>query len=234
MWSYYGSKSRVVKLYPVPKCDTIIEPFCGSARYALLYFDREVILVDKYEAVIKCWRWLQQCSPGDILGLPKLKQGMKISELNVSEEEKLFLGFCSGIGNASPRNTVSSFSGEQHSRDDRKIKKIADNLYKIKHWHIKHSSYEVMGNRPATWFIDPPYEFGGATYVENYINFPHLANWCREREGQVIVCENIKATWMDFKPMTKMRGGNQKFTTEAIWSNEPTAFDYQQQKLFQD
>ncbi len=53
MFSYYGSKSKVVDLYPSPKFGKIIEPFAGSARYSLKYFDRDVLLVDKWEVIIK-------------------------------------------------------------------------------------------------------------------------------------------------------------------------------------
>jgi len=52
MWSYYGSKSKVVDLYPPPKQDKIIEPFAGSARYALKWFDRDILLVDKYPVIV--------------------------------------------------------------------------------------------------------------------------------------------------------------------------------------
>jgi site-specific DNA-adenine methylase len=72
MFSYYGSKSKVVDFYPPPKHKILIEPFAGSARYSLKYFDREVMLIDKYEIVINVWKWLQQCSKQDILGLPKM------------------------------------------------------------------------------------------------------------------------------------------------------------------
>lgn len=37
MFSYYGSKSKIVDLYQPPKFDKIIEPFAGSARYSLKY-----------------------------------------------------------------------------------------------------------------------------------------------------------------------------------------------------
>jgi len=39
------------------------------------------------------------------------------------------------------------------------------------------------------------------------------------RNGQVIVCENTKADWMDFKPLKKMKGSLHT-TTEAIWTNK--------------
>jgi len=66
MWSYYGSKSKVIDLYPSPKFDKIIEPFAGSARYALKYFDRDVLLVDKYPVIVDLWKWLQKVSEADI------------------------------------------------------------------------------------------------------------------------------------------------------------------------
>ena len=231
MWSYYGSKSRVVHLYPPPKEDLIIEPFAGSARYSLRYFEKEVLLVDKYEVIIRVWKYLQQCTPKDILCLPKLSTGMEINKLGLSEDECLFLGLLAGIASTSPRNKVSAYSGEQNGRKN-KMKNIANQLHKIKHWKFIHGSYEDIPNQTATWFIDPPYEFGGHAYVENKINFKSLAEWSKNRGGQIIVCENTKASWMDFKPMSKMRGANLNYTTEAIWSNYPTNYDNTQHTLF--
>lgn len=231
MWSYYGSKSRVVHLYPTPVEDKIIEPFAGSARYALRYWEKEVLLVDKYEVIIKVWKYLQACSPKDILGLPKLTTGMELDKMGLCEEERLFLGLLAGIASTMPRNKVSAFCGEQNGRKN-KMKNIANQLHKIRHWKFLHGSYEEIPNQRATWFVDPPYEFGGHAYVESNINFIALSGWARERQGQVIVCENSKGTWMDFKSMALMRGANLKYTTEAIWSNLPTAFDFQQASLF--
>ncbi len=71
---------------------------------------------------------------------------------------------------------------------------------------------------------------GGAAYVENKIDFKHLAQWNRSRNGQVIVCENTKATWMDFKPMI-LNKGTHKQTTEAIWLNNKSHFDNTQTTL---
>jgi 16S rRNA G966 N2-methylase RsmD len=100
------------------------------------------------------------------------------------------------------------------------IRKIIENLPKIKHWKIIHGSYLELGNRKATWFIDPPYQFGGHSYVESNrnIDFELLGQWCAGRLGQVIVCENTKATWMDFTPLVSNHG-SMYTTTEAIWTN---------------
>jgi len=58
-----------------------------------------------------------------------------------------------------------------------------------------------------------------------------LAEWCKTRNGQTIVCENTKADWLPFKPMKEMYGSQYK-TTEAIWSNHVTNYDNVQLPLF--
>ncbi len=73
MWNYYGSKVNVVDLYPSPKYGRIIEPFAGSAQYALKYWDRDVLLVDKYELIVKLWKWLQAADEEYIRHLPRLQ-----------------------------------------------------------------------------------------------------------------------------------------------------------------
>ena len=233
MWSYYGSKSRIVHLYPAPKEDKIIEPFAGSARYSLKYFDRQVLLTDKYQTVIDIWIWLQQCSEQDILGLPLLNKGGDLRELNISPPERAFLGMMAGIASVSPRNKISAFSAEQNGRKNY-LKRVANNLHKIRHWKFLCADYTQLENETATWFIDPPYQVGGHAYVfgNDQINFPHLKTWCETRNGQTIVCENMSATWMDFKPLSKMRGANRLHTTEAIWTNQHTHYNNSQQLLF--
>ena len=91
MWSYYGSKSKIINLYPPPKYGNIIEPFAGTARYALKFFDHDVLLVDKYEIVVEIWHYLQQASPNDVLGLPITKRGDEIENYNLSRVEKNLL-----------------------------------------------------------------------------------------------------------------------------------------------
>ena len=229
MFSYYGSKSKVVDFYPPPKYRKLIEPFAGSARYSLKYFDRDVMLVDKYEIVVNVWKWLQLCSKQDILGLPKMKSGDNVNDFQISEVEKQFVGFLICRGMESPRENVSSFVGDITEA----LKNIANQIHKIKHWEIKLGSYTEIENIEATWFIDPPYQFEGEHYVENSknLNFSELADWCKSRNGQTIVCENTKATWLPFLPMREMNGSQHK-TVEAIWSNHKTNYDHVQQSLF--
>ena len=230
MFSYYGSKSKIVDYYPPPKHSKIIEPFAGSARYALKYYDREVLLVDKYETIIKLWKWLQKCEPKDILGLPKLKKGDDIRNISgLCEEEIILLGYGAQAGVAKHGNTVTE-AGTRVMKT--MFKNVASQLHKIKHWEIRQGCYTEIENETATWFIDPPYQFGGHEYKcsNKQIDFGKLAEWCEDRNGQAIVCENTKADWLPFKPMVDMQGAMFK-TTEAIWSNHKTNYDAIQQTL---
>jgi site-specific DNA-adenine methylase len=219
MFSYYGSKSKIVDKYPSPKHEKIIEPFAGSARYALRWFDRDVLLVDKYPVIVDLWKWLQKASRKDIIALPDVKGGQDIREYNLCRGASLLIGFEINRGSNHPKNIVAKFQ----NWNERKAV-IASNLYKIRHWEIRQGDYIDIDNQKATWFIDPPYQFGGEHYKESQINYNHLAKWCKSRKGQAIVCENMKADWLPFYPMTKMTGAYSQ-TVEAIWSN--VKHDYQ-------
>jgi site-specific DNA-adenine methylase len=230
MFSYYGSKSKIVDYYPPPKHGRVIEPFAGSARYALKYFYKQITLVDKYEVIVNTWKWLQQCSPNDIKKLPVMKIGETLDNYNLTTDEKIFMGFIVQQGTTGLRKTVSSYAVDGIATQ---LNNVATQLFKIKEWEIKLGCYKDIENVEATWFIDPPYQFGGHEYKHSNkkINFVELAEWCRKRNGQAIVCENTKADWLPFKPMVDMQGAAFK-TTEAIWSNIPTNYDNVQQSLF--
>jgi len=229
MFSYYGSKSKIVDLYPPPKYDRIIEPFAGSARYSLKYWQKDVLLVDRYEIIVRVWQWLQSCSKSDINGLPSVKRGDNVSAFNINDEAKWLMGFCINRGSIAPKNIVADFCNWDEDK-----KRIAGYLDKIKHWTIQLGTYDEIPNFPnVTWFIDPPYQNGGEYYrfSSKELDFEHLGRWCQNRTGQVIVCENTKANWLPFKPMVKLTGQAQT-TTEAIWSNIKTNYDDVQGALF--
>ena len=233
MFSYYGSKSKIVYYYPPPKHKRIIEPFAGSARYSLKYFDRDILLIDKYPIIIEIWHYLQNASEFDILKLPKIQKGQKVSDFTLADIEVKFMGFLVQASQGQPRNSTGTLNGIDVERD---LKRIAKNLFKIKHWVIKQGTYEDLTNEEATWFIDPPYQFGGQYQYKHgskQINFTELSEWCRSRNGQAIVCENTKADWMDFKPVKSLFGSNQTKTVEAIWSNHKTNYDNVQVSLFE-
>lgn len=224
MFTYYGSKLSLAYLYPQPKHDLIIEPFAGSARYSLLHWDRDVLLVDKYDVIIKIWKWLQQCSPSDIIGLPRLKFREKLSDYTFDcDEARLFMGFLVAKAVATPRNSASIFATElRPNHINYQLRETAKNLHKIRHWKFECKSYSDIENQDATWFIDPPYIKGGEhyKYSSKRIDYGDLSEWCKTRSGQAIVCENMPATWLPFEPMKRNKGATNNYTTEAIWTND--------------
>lgn len=219
MWSYYGTKRKLAKYYPEPTKSRIIEPFCGAAQYSL-YGDnwkKEVSLYDSYKVITDLWLYLIQSERSDIINLPDIEEGTNLDTIKyLSSEEKYLIGFSINTASAMPKKTAT-----KRSIWNRDKMRIADNLYKIKHWTVKQSDYrDIQYDTDATWFIDPPYQFGGQYYHDSNknINYWDLGEWCKSKSGQVIVCENTKATWMDFKPLATLNG-QLHTTTEAVWYN---------------
>lgn len=222
MWGYYGSKSKVIRYYPEPINSKIIEPFAGTARYSLKYWDRDVLLLDKYDIIVKLWKWLQICSPQDILGIRRLKCGENVDNFKWDcDEQKWLVGFIITGAPSSPKKTASKWKTElRPNTQNYKLQFIADNLFKIKHWTIKQGSYEEIENQKATWFIDPPYISGGEHYKfgSKDLDYKKLSEWSKSREGQIIVCEKAGATWLPFQHLVESRGNLRKYT-EVVWYN---------------
>jgi len=163
------------------------------------------------------WKYLQSCSKSDILSLPDVPPSMELMKIDgfssLSEEERWLIGFCANRGSNAPKN----FSGKFCNFDKDKIR-ILESLYKIKHWDIRNHSYELLEKVDATWYIDPPYQKMGNLYKNSEINYEKLSEWCRSRTGQVIVCENDGADWLDFNFLTSL-GGQRKSSKEVMWYN---------------
>ena len=67
--------------------------------------------------------------------------------------------------------------------------------------------------------LRPFFTFFGGKYRD--IDFPALGEWCRTRSGQVMVCENVGATWLPFTPFRDIKGtagrGRTGVSKEALW-----------------
>lgn len=223
MFYYYGRKKRIVKYYPEPKHDIIIESFAGSAAYAMEYFEKEVILFEINHKIYSIWKFLQQANEKDILSLPILKKGECLNDKEfdyLSEPEKWTVGLFLNPGSSVPKKSPGNFCN--WDADHRKH--LSEELFKIKHWDIRNVSYETAENIEATWFVDPPYSpnennWGGKYYVNNKIDYESLGKWCKERNGQTIVCENEGATWLPFEPLVNLKGQKHN-RKEVIWYHE--------------
>lgn len=236
MWGYYGSKALIVKYYPAPVNKNIIESFAGTGRYALEHFENNILLIDKYEVIIKIWHWLQKASEKDVLGINRVLVPHKKADAYEfdSEGEKLLFQFL--IKKAPERPSLKVTDRVAIARPNYmnySLKRIAANLFKIRHWDIKLGSYtDTPINDETTYFVDPPYQHGGACYPcsSRHIDFIKLGDWCRHLPGQVIVCENMKANWLPFVPLKLMKG-SLGFSNEAIWTNYHTHYNNIQQTL---
>lgn len=220
-FSYYGTKKRIVKKYPKPIHDIIIEPFAGAAAYASVYFDRDVRLYDAYDKISEVWKYLISASKSDILSLPDIRTGQKVTDYNLPIGARNLIGFCINPGSSSPKVTASLRSKWPDYK-----KRIADFVPKIKHWKFFQQSYVSILNEPATWFIDPPYQKAGKYYFgHSKIDFNSLGTWCKERMGQVIVCENEGADWLPFQFLTSHQGSMQKNIEVVYLQDDEDNFD---------
>ncbi len=174
------------------------------------------------------WQFLIRASKSDVLALP-----LEFTDLDdvqgLSQEEKWFIGYWINGVNARPSTRWASWARNAHQTKSlywgataRQL--VADAVPKIKHWKISRCDYSQVPNQVATYFVDPPYQLGGESYVCQPASFADLGAWCRSRHGQVIACEQEGATWLPFTPLgVKPKGapGHRKsrgqYTAEVIW-----------------
>lgn len=225
-FSYYGAKFRSAKHYPHPRYETIIEPFAGSAAYSCkLSGTRQVVLIEKDPVIAGIWKYLQLATYDEIIGLPDLEEGQVVNDLPICQEAKWLIGFWVNKGSAYPKQTMSKWAREGLSPSqfwgDCKRKKIADQLHNIKEWRVIEGDYTAAPDIECTWFIDPPYIKRGYAYRCNKIDYGELAEWCKSRKGQVIVCEQEGADWLPFQTLKSLKSNHQHgFTDEVIYHQD--------------
>ena len=242
-FGYYGGKWRdALKIYPPPEFGTVIEPFAGSAGYALRYHSKKVILCEIDPIVASVWSYLIRVTSREILELPDmpLDGEATVDDLpaTVCQEAKWLIGFWLNRGVSTPRKSPSLWMRAEIRPGSfwgvRVRQTIASQLHLIRHWKIYNREWwkcpmprktSRNPDRAGTWFVDPPY-FGsvGAHYKfgSEQINYAVLAQWCRTRPGQVIVCENKGATWLPFDDRTfSAKTTRAKRSDEIFWSNDP-------------
>ena len=225
-FSYFGSKYRLAKYYPEPKYDNIIEPFAGAAGYSLLYHNKNITLYDSYEPIIQLWNYLIKVKEEEIISLPLLQNNKEFSKenplihSNICEEAKILIGFW-----LTESQTYSSTYPLSKSRGgnwtERKKNMLASQLKYIRHWKAEIKDYQNidLNDKNITWFVDPPYVNAGKRYKKNEIDYELLAMWCKNKSGQVIVCEQQGAKWLEFKKIRKNHNGSNKQYSELFWIN---------------
>lgn len=234
LFPYFGAKNRIVAAYPPPRFGTIIEPFAGSATYSRQYWDRSVILCDRDPTIAALWRWLIAASPDDVRALPIPNPGVEIPR-DLHPGAHALIGFWNaGRGSDRIRRRMPSADvirdriaqynytwWHEGARDQ-----VASLVPRFKHWLFIEASYDDLPNASATWFIDPPYVSQPRAYRHGTreIDYTQLGEWCRNRDGQVIVCEAEGASWLPFAPLVRTQAKRHKGkwtqSREVIWRRE--------------
>ena len=220
-FSYYGSKWSRVRdgFYPQPEHDLIIEPFAGSACYALHHHERDVVLVEKNPVIASIWSYLISVDPDEVLALP-------LDPLEIEPgPAKDLVGFWLGRGRASPARTKSAWMrSENWNRSfwgEGPRARISEQVGYIRHWSVVEASYEQTPSVEATWFVDPPYQGRAGQHYRRFgsahIDYAALGRWCRERRGLTIVCEGAGADWLPFNRAGKVKSIRQRWSDEALW-----------------
>ncbi len=233
-FGYYGGKWRdAPRNYPTPDHGTILEPFAGSAGYALRYADRKVILCEVDPILSEVWRYLIGVKAKEILAIPDMDPFGSVDDLRVVQEAKWLVGLWLNRGTASPRRSPSKWMREGIRPGsfwgDRVRKTIASQVDAIRHWQIFNCSYsECPTPRAATWFVDPPYEAAGKHYRFgcDLLDYGALGAWCESRPGQVIVCENEGATWLPFRDLADVKTTRATSRSrEVVWLSSDSESD---------
>lgn len=224
-FSFYGSKWRASWKYPAPDYHVLIEPFAGSAGYALNHPERAVWLHDLDPVITGLWRYLIGVTEAEILSLPIVVE--HADDLHVCEEARALIGFWLNKGMTRPCKIPSAWMrsgehGETQFWGEAIRARVARQLESIRHWTVTEGSYEVLPECTATWFIDPPYaDAGGRHYRCSTVDYDHLSAWCQSRRGQVIVCEHEEASWLPFTSIGGVQStfgrGRQGVSAEAVW-----------------
>lgn len=220
--NYFGSKYRSAKMYPDPHCNVIVEPFAGAAGYSLTHYKHKVLLFEKNDILCQMWNWLINASYSDVYDLPVDFESLDDVELPLGA--KHLIGFCLNTGSASPSKRRSQWAKQYNDNAQfwgvKRRERIATQVTHIKHWEChKVQDYSDIPNMKATWFIDPPYQKMGKYYVcgSKDIDYKHLSSWSHERQGEIIVCEQSGADWMNWNNYKEVKANAKTKTSHEVW-----------------
>lgn len=220
---YFGSKYLLAPHYQPPRHDTIVEPFAGSACYSLTYWRRKIVLVDADEVIAGLWSFLVRASPDEILSIPDVPVGDRATEQGWPQEWGWLAGLwcCQAAISVSHKAKNTGWASVSWGPGARA--RIARQLGCIRHWTVIHGDYSDAPDAPATYFIDPPYQEQGKRYPCQPADFEALGRWCRQLNGQTIVCEREGASWLPFRLFRMVCDQRSQPKQEVVWTSEPDA-----------
>lgn len=227
MFDYYGSKNTLAKRYPAPKHGLIVEPFAGSAAYSMYWLSMnpniKAVLVEKSKRVYDAWMWLKTATEKDLDDL--------LAQCKLGEKSTNFFIMATQASNAFFGCKYMTVNKRMIKRFPGSVRRMKSLLPVMSRVEIVNGDYSKIPNVEATWFIDPPYQpvdgsIRGMGYdktcscTAECIDYPALGEWCKSRNGQVIVCEQEGADWLPFQKLHETTNSQDKKYHEMIWTNE--------------
>ncbi len=224
-FSYYGSKSKLAHLYPAPTGSLIIEPFAGSAAYALRHSPEHEVWINELDpTTFSIWKfltrpdaldWVRRVVPAQV------QTGQKVSTIIFDAHEHSHDPIPEGLVNLLRAEAHMGTAGTRANYDvitslsatcwNRRLRRRLEWVIpRIRNWTVTNLDYRALplGEEHWTWFVDPPYQGApGRAYRQNDIDYHELGEWCVDRQGQVIVAENEGATWLRFEHLSIHRRG---------------------------
>lgn len=229
-FAYYGAKHGLARRYPPPAHRTVVEPFAGSAGYAVHHAAKleRVLLYDIDPAVVALWHELQTMTPADVDRIgAQVERGKRFTH-------PLLAGMAGGSQMAAVLAGKSRMVTPRMVNDWPRVRRrILTALPHFGRWEIRLGTYADAPDIDATWFVDPPYQplltytstsrSGAADgYRYGAVDYAELGAWCRTRRGLVIVCEQSPAAWLPFAPLARQKNGvaDGAVRTEVVWRND--------------
>jgi hypothetical protein len=237
-FKHFGSKARIAKELPPPRFKTIIEPFAGSAAYAVQHATpaHSVLLFDTDERVCIVWDYLIHASAADIMRLPvdHFLAGGDIRDLNLPRAEYLLIQRWLSISGTHSHRLAPCLLADRagtagNTWCEMVRARIASQIEQIKHWKIKQAPYDSAPDIEAHWHIDPPYQANAHGFQEYRCEPPDyvkLGAWCRSRRGDITVHEQHGAAWLPFETLKSKHStnrtteGERVMAHEVYWTNE--------------
>ncbi len=209
---------------PPPIFSLIIEPFAGSACYAVRYPERRVLLIDRDPVVVAVWSYLISVKQAEMLRIPDVRE--HVNELGAwPQEVRWLVGFWLNKGCALPKERPSAWMRRGDRADSfwglAVRRRIAAQVARIRHWKVREGLYDSAPRVRATWFVDPPYSGApGRRYRGGHrgLDYSAIGSWCRCQHGLVITCEQAGATWLPFRPHRRIKANHATaYSDEVVW-----------------
>lgn len=208
MFPYFGRKAMLASAYPAPIFGLVIEPFAGSMSYTLHHQPPGALGIERDPRVVDLWHRMAQLE--DVPTPPQVG----------SKTDDLLVKVCSYSEHALTSGDMTVTSRMVRDWESVHRRAISLGAYARSSVEYRHGSYEDAPDVEATWFIDPPYQHAnrrGYRHGASGIDFGALAQWCKSRPGQVIVCEQEGADWLPFVPLAEIVSHRGVRKSEVVW-----------------